>query len=865
MGFNIPWRAAVEPVPAEVVEIVEIEEPPLPPPPPPEPEPNAARPLPVLTAILVILLFASRRARSGKRASGGGGGEGDAKKLRSKQATRGEWIAYRIDNFFSTKSYASSALLLLVTVLLVVVGGMALWLAGGKEEGEPFSVWAAMWLAWRFVTDGGDYEDEVLPRMVGVVLVLSGMLFFALLVGLIGETIEEKLDDLKQGKNRVIESGHTLVLGWSDKLIPLVSEIAKSNESEGGGVVVVLTDAYEKSWMDETMAEELPEDERFGTQIVCRTGNLVTLADLNKVSAAEAKSIVILADYGLEPDMSDARAVRCVLALRAGIQTKAHTVVELRDIDNRPTLELVGAMVVASGDGEGGEGGEGGGGAGGAGGEGGATTSNGGGGSNGSKAATAAASSSALPSVPPSLGEGGVQAVVPHDIIGRLMIQCARQAHLAEVYDALCGFDGMEFYFAEWPQLVGQPWGEVAFSFPDACPIGVRRPNAAVVAAAAMAANGSDDPAARWGGILLNPPDDYIINEGDEVLVIAEDDDTYKPCPPARPAPGPAPEWAPPPRENENVLLIGWRRDLYDMLMELDKFVRPGCVVTILAPVETEERESLLEQGKAVALTLRHIELNHVCGSTILRRDIESVMHERAYSSVLVLASEGNAGASGQKIDSAAQCSASDSRSLTTLLLVSDVRRAMLEREPPSPGVAARLAAIKDEDGSLTPAAAPAPTPPSEFTMLGEILDSETKDLIAAAGVSDYIMSNRLMSKVMAMIAEQATVGPLFEQLFAEEGDEIYVRDVRCYCSANESLSFWEMCARARSVGDIAIGYRKAATSEMQLNPPNKSERMTWGEGDHLIVFGDDVNASELGDDDDGEGELARVDSLADE
>ena len=29
--------------------------------------------------------------------------------------------------------------------------------------------------------------------------------------------------------------------------------------SEGGGVVVILTDAYEKQWMDETMAEELPE------------------------------------------------------------------------------------------------------------------------------------------------------------------------------------------------------------------------------------------------------------------------------------------------------------------------------------------------------------------------------------------------------------------------------------------------------------------------------------------------------------------------------------------------------------------------------------------------------------------------------
>jgi hypothetical protein len=32
-------------------------------------------------------------------------------------------------------------------------------------------------------------------------------------VGLIGESISEKLEDLKQGRNRVIEEGHTLVIG----------------------------------------------------------------------------------------------------------------------------------------------------------------------------------------------------------------------------------------------------------------------------------------------------------------------------------------------------------------------------------------------------------------------------------------------------------------------------------------------------------------------------------------------------------------------------------------------------------------------------------------------------------------------------
>ena len=57
-----------------------------------------------------------------------------------------------------------------------------------------------------------------------------------------------------------------------------------------------------------------------------------------------------------------------------------------------------------------------------------------------------------------------------------------RQRSLAEVYDSLCGFDGMEFYFKSWPALTGVEWGDVIFAFPDACPIGVRRPHAASAA-----------------------------------------------------------------------------------------------------------------------------------------------------------------------------------------------------------------------------------------------------------------------------------------------------------------------------------------------------------------------------------------------
>lgn len=51
---------------------------------------------------------------------------------------------------------------------------------------------------------------------------------------------------------------------------------------------------------------------------------------------------------------------------------------------------------------------------------------------------------------------------------------------------------------------------EVLISFPDAIPCGIK-------------------VASCGGKIILNPDDSYILQEGDEVVVIAEDDDSYSP------------------------------------------------------------------------------------------------------------------------------------------------------------------------------------------------------------------------------------------------------------------------------------------------------------------------------------------------
>ena len=82
---------------------------------------------------------------------------------------------------------------------------------------------------------------------------------------------------------------------------------------------------------------------------------------------------------------------------------------------------------------------------------------------------------------------------------------------LWQIWEDILGFENCEFYIKRWPQLHGMKFEDILISFPDAIPCGIK-------------------VASRGGKIILNPEDSYVLQEGDEVLVIAEDDDTYAPA-----------------------------------------------------------------------------------------------------------------------------------------------------------------------------------------------------------------------------------------------------------------------------------------------------------------------------------------------
>ncbi|KAL1560386.1 ion channel CASTOR-like isoform X5 [Salvia divinorum] len=169
--------------------------------------------------------------------------------------------------------------------------------------------------------------------------------------------------------------------------------------------------------------------------------------------------------------------------------------------------------------------------------------------------------------------------------------------------------------------------------------------------------------ASSGGKIILNPDDSYVLQEGDEILVIAEDDDTYSPSDLPMVLGEKLPEHELIQKSFERILLCGGRRDMEDMITVLDASLAHGSKLWIFNEVHENERERKLTDGGLEIDRLMNIILVHREGNAVIRRHLESLPLESS-DSILILADE-------SVEDSAIQA---DSRSLATLLLISDIQ-----------------------------------------------------------------------------------------------------------------------------------------------------------------------------------------------
>lgn len=220
-------------------------------------------------------------------------------------------MRYWFDNTMSRGTVSLVGWLALVSLVLVLaVTGLTLWLAPGEPAGTR-SVWTVLWVALMHAMEPGEMAaDEGSFAYMAIMFAgsLGGLFIVSMLVGLLANGLEQRVERLRRGRSRVVESGHTVILGWSDQVFTIVAELVKAHASEPRSVVAVLADK-DKLEMEEQIRERVDLGR---TRLVCRTGSATEPHDLDLMGLADARSIVVLSPEGEDPD---AHVFKILLAL----------------------------------------------------------------------------------------------------------------------------------------------------------------------------------------------------------------------------------------------------------------------------------------------------------------------------------------------------------------------------------------------------------------------------------------------------------------------------------------------------------------------------------------------------------------------
>jgi hypothetical protein len=129
------------------------------------------------------------------------------------------------------------------------------------------------------------------------------------------------------------------------------------------------------------------------------------------------------------------------------------------------------------------------------------------------------------------------------------------------------------------------------------------------------------------------------------------------------------------------------------------------------------------------------------------------------------------------------------------------------------------------------------------FTIVSEMLDVRNRALAQVTRADDFIVSGKLVSLTMSQLAENPALRPVFDDLFDEQGSEIYLKPAADYVRLGEPIDFYTIVESARRRGEVAFGYRLLAVADdplrnygVELNP-DKALPITFGETDKIIVL----------------------------
>lgn len=329
--------------------------------------------------------------------------------------TFGARVRYWFDNTMARGTSAVMGLLGLISLAWILLVGLIALVFGlfPEEDGKEvdYNYIEATWRQLTFTLDPGTFSGDAGPAWLALSLLttLFGVLVVASLIGVVSAAFDDKISELRKGKSNVLETGHTLIIGWNPKVFTIISELVIANESERKPTIVVLADR-DKLEMEEAIREKVADARN--TKVICRSGNPLDQDEVLRGNPYGAKSIIVLGDEHA-PDV-DSMTIKTTLALTNHPQRPQGDIVIVGEIRKPANMEI--AHLV---------------------------------------------------------GKGEAKWVTPLETISKLTVQTCRQSGLSTVYSELLRFDGDEIYFADQPELVGLAFADLQLRFATSTVIGV--------------------------------------------------------------------------------------------------------------------------------------------------------------------------------------------------------------------------------------------------------------------------------------------------------------------------------------------------------------------------------------------------------
>ncbi len=377
-----------------------------------------------------------------------------------KQPTFKQRFGYWFDKLMAKGTPAMIMILAFASFAIIFAAGIFIFIFGIHPPNEgQMSLGEAVWASLMRTLDPGTMGGDMGPgfRVVMLVVTIGGIFIVSALIGVLNSGLEEQLERLRKGRSRVLENGHTLILGWSPQVFTIISELMIANENQPNARIVLIAN-QDKVEMEEQIRERIVA--KGSTRVIVRSGNPIDLNDLELGSPHSARSIIILPP---ESDDPDAFVIKAVLALTNNPNRRTepyHIVTQLRNRNNLDVVRMIGA------------------------------------------------NDKILP-------------LLSRDLIAHVVAQTSRQSGLSVVYTELMNFGGDEIYFKQEPTLSGKTFGEALLAYEDSTVMGLRKVDGSILLNPPMDARiepgdnlfalSEDDDTIRLSGLANIPIEEGLI------------------------------------------------------------------------------------------------------------------------------------------------------------------------------------------------------------------------------------------------------------------------------------------------------------------------------------------------------------------